>query len=266
MNTTTKPQSANKKEIKMKPQSDKNQKTRIITIFLGLFIVLVGGGLLAATRFGDEMIAPVLMFLFALCFIFLAIWSKKNVWAIIPSGIFATIGLVTVPEILIPTSEVEGAIIMFLFALSFITFAILSKKNWWAVIPSGIFASVGLVVVLEDLIPHEEFPSVPFTPRWGVYNWVMFLGLAVTFGVLWLLRKTQSTDWAKYPAGGLAGLAMLSLILGARFQEFWAVSILLVSGVTIILALFTRKHMPSSGENETIKKNFPKGITHGNQS
>jgi len=174
--------------------------------------------------------------------------------------------LVTVLEILIPTSEVEGPIIMFLFALSFIVFAILSKKNWWAVILGGIFASVELVVVLEDLIPHEEFPSPPFTPRWGVYNWVLFLGLAVTFGVLWLLRKTQSTDWAKYLAGGLAGLAMLSLILGARFQEFWAVSILLVCGVTIILALFTRKYMAASQENVTIKENFPKGITHGNQS
>jgi hypothetical protein len=164
------------------------------------------------------------------------------------------------------SSDVRGMGFLSMFALCFIYIASRSMKNWWAIIPGGIFASLSLVVALVILVPQEDYPVLPHTLHWGVYSWVLFLGLAVTFGVLWLLRKTQPTDWAKYPAGGLAGLAMLSLILGARFQEFWAVSILLVSGVTIILALFTRKHMAASQENETIKENFPKGITHGNQS
>jgi hypothetical protein len=44
MNTTIKPQSANKQEIKMNTQSEENQKTKIITIFLGMFVILAGGG------------------------------------------------------------------------------------------------------------------------------------------------------------------------------------------------------------------------------
>ena len=59
MNTTLKPQSA-------------NPKTRIITIFLGMFFLLAGVGGLAATHFGDEVVAPAIMFLFAVCFAVIA--------------------------------------------------------------------------------------------------------------------------------------------------------------------------------------------------
>lgn len=170
----------------MNTQSDKKRKNKIVTFFWGMVILLAGGGLLARNSFGKE---------------------------------------------------VEGPAIMFLFALSSIVFAIWSKKNWWAIIPGGIFASIGLVAGLEALIPHEEFSSPPFTVHWGVYSWVMFLGLAVTFGVLWLLRKTQPTDWAKYPATGLAVIAVQCLILGSRFQETCMITGIVAIGAMLMLAL-----------------------------
>jgi hypothetical protein len=270
MNTTIKPQSADKKEIKMNTQSDKNQKPRIITIFLVMFFILAGGGLLAATRFGDEVIGPVIMFLFALCFSVIAAWSKKNQWAIIPAGIFATIGLgialdiliqesevtghfyrfqVLIPrmEILIPKSEVTGLVLMFLFAATFLFFAILSKKNWWAIVPAGLFASIGLAVALDTLVPHEAYPALPGTLTWGFYTWVLFLGLAATFGVLWLLRKTLPTSWAIYPAAGFLTMAVLFIIEGARFSEYWLVITLPVIGVTLLLAVLTEKK-PAAGQ------------------
>src|SRR5512146_2695136 len=108
MNTTIKPQTVNQKEIKMNTQSKKNQKPRIITIFLVMFFILAGGSLLAATRIGDEVVAPALMFFFALCFSAIAAWSRKNQLAIIPAGIFASIGLVVTQGILIQQSEVTG--------------------------------------------------------------------------------------------------------------------------------------------------------------
>ena len=270
MNTTIKPQSANKKEIEMNTQSDKNQKSRIITIFLVMFFILAGGGLLAATRFGDEVIAPALMFLFALCFSIIAAWSKKNRWAIIPAGIFASIGLgialdiliqesevtghfyrfqVLIPrmEILIPNSEVTGLVFMFLFAATFLFFAILSKKNWWAIILAGLFASIGLAVALDALLPHEAYPALPGTLTWGFYTWVLFLGLAATFGVLWLLRKTLPTSWAIYPAAGFIAMAVLFIIEGAHFSEYWLETTLLVFGVTLLLGVFTEKR-PAAGQ------------------
>src|SRR5512136_1185077 len=100
MNTTLKPQSA-------------NRKTRIITIFLGMFFILAGGGVLAGSRFGDEVVAAAIMFLLALCFSVITAWSRKNQWAIIPAGLFATIGLVVTLGILIPQSEAMGQIYRF---------------------------------------------------------------------------------------------------------------------------------------------------------
>jgi hypothetical protein len=149
--------------------------------------------------------------------------------------------------------EVQGLAFFLLVALCFIAVASRSQKNWWAIIPGGIFASLGLAVVVEILIPHEEYPTPPNTITWGVYIWVLFLGLAATFGALWLLRKAQPTDWAKYPAAGLLALAVLALILGSRFQEVWQVTMLLVFGATLMLALFGRKRLPASQRPARLK-------------
>jgi hypothetical protein len=241
MNITFRPQSTNKNGFEMNTQSGKNRKTNIITIFLGMFLILVGGGLLVANSFGSDVMGPTIMFLFALCFIVVAVWSKKNLWAIIPGGIFATIGLVAGLEILIPQSGVTGPVFLLLSAATFIAFAILSKKNWWAIIPGGIFASLGLVVVLDILVPHEAYPSLPGMLTWGFYTWVLFLGLAITFGVLWLRRKTLPTTWAKYPAAGCLAIAVLFILEGALFSEYWLATMLLVFGVMLLLVALSRK-------------------------
>jgi hypothetical protein len=234
MNTTLKPQSA-------------NRKTKIITIFLGMFFILAGGGLLAAHSFGDEVTGPTVLFLFALFFSVIAAWSRKNRWAIIPAGFFASLGLVTTLEILTPDSEATGLIFMFLSAATFIAFAILSKKNWWAIIPGGIFASLGLTAMLEILIPHEEYPRIQGMLSFDVFIWVLFLGLAATFGALWLGRKTLPTNWTKYPAVGFLAMAVLSIIEGAHFSEYWLETTLLVFGVTLLLVVLTGKR-PDAGQ------------------
>ncbi len=64
MNTTLKPQSVNKKEIKMNTQIDNNRKTKSTIIFLGMFFILAGGGMLAGNRFGSDIVGPTIMFEF----------------------------------------------------------------------------------------------------------------------------------------------------------------------------------------------------------
>ena len=130
---------------------------------------------------------------------------------------------------------------MFLLAATFLAFAILSKKNWWAIIPAGIFASIGLVVVLDTLIPHEEYPRIHGMLIWGYYTWVLFLGLATTFEILWLLRKSLPTNWAIYPAVGFLAMAVLFIIEGAHFSEYWLETMVLVFGTTLLVAGLTRK-------------------------
>jgi hypothetical protein len=138
-------------------------------------------------------------------------------------------------------SDYEGTFVMFMFALPFFVVYFLSKKSWWAFIPGGFFATIGFVSLLEELIPHKEYASLPNTMHWGVYNWVLFLLLAVTFGVPWLFRKDQPSNWTKYPAIGFLALALLSLVLGEQFQEYWLPSIMLVIGGLFLLAIFNKK-------------------------
>jgi hypothetical protein len=84
-------------------------------------------------------------------------------------------------DILIPHSELTGPVFMFLLAAAFIAIVNLSKKNWWSIIPGGIFASFGLVALLEILIPHEEYSSLSNTPNLGIFTCVLILGLAATY-------------------------------------------------------------------------------------
>lgn len=240
MNTTLKPQST-------------NRKSRIIAIFLGMFIILAGGVLLAVNNYSDEVIAPAIMFLFALLFSVIAVWSRKNQWAVIPTGLFASLGLVLTMEMLNTESEAIGLGFMFLLAATFLVFAILSKKNWWAIIPGGIFASIGLVVMLDTLVPHEEYPRIQGMLIWGFYTWVLFLGLATTFGILWLLRKSLPTRWTIYPAVGFLAMAVLFIIEGARFSEYWLATTLLVFGVTSLLAALTGKRSATGQQVPKIK-------------
>jgi len=215
-------------------------------IILGSVFFLAGGGLLAGKSFGRNMTGPFVMFLFVLGFFGLVIWSKKNWWAVMPGGIFLSGGVAAVLDILIPSSKVTGPVFLFLLAATFITIAILSKKSWWVMIPGGLFASIGLVAVFVNLFPHEDYAWLFNTIRWGFYTWVLFLGLAATFGTLWLMRATRPTGWAKYPAACLLVMAVLSFTLGSRFQEFCLATVLLVVGVILLLSIFTRKKEPEN--------------------
>jgi hypothetical protein len=138
-------------------------------------------------------------------------------------------------------SDYEGVVVMFIFSLPFFAAFIWSKKNWWAFIPAGIFASIGVVALLDIAVPHEDYISPPFTMGWGVYTWVLFLGFAATFGIPWLFRRDQPTHWSKYPTIGFLALAILNFVLAERFQEFWLASVMFIVGGLFLLAIMDKK-------------------------
>ncbi len=159
-------------------------------------------------------------------------------WGLLIPAISATIVMIL---ILISDTNFEGIGVMFTFALPFFVIYFLSKKNWWAFIPAGVFASIGLVSLLEELVPHQEYPRLANTISWDVLTWVMFLGLSVTFAIPWVRRKTQPTAWTMYPALGFLALSILSFVLGERFQEFWLASMMLIIACMLLLVTLTTK-------------------------
>ncbi len=186
----------------------------------------------------DSLLMVTLLFLSIAVPFYVGFALDRSRWGLlIPAYVLTMIMIFTLTS----DSDYEGALVMSLFALPFFVAYFWSNKNWWAIIPGGVFAAIGLVSLIEELVPHQEFASLPNTMSWGVYNWLLFLLLAVTFGVLWLRRNTQPTLWAAYPAAGFLALAILSLILGERFQEYWLSSVMLVIAGLLVLALVTNR-------------------------
>ncbi len=169
--------------------------------------------------------------------------EPKHKWLLIPAFILTVVMILSLTS----DSDYEGVVVMFTFSLPFFAAYFWSKKNWWAFIPAGIFASIGVVSLLEIVVPHADYIAPPFTMEWGVYNWVLFLGFAITFGVPWLRRKTEATGWTKYPALGFLAIAIISFVLGERFQEYWLASIMLVIGGMFFFAIVNKK-LPMAGQ------------------
>jgi hypothetical protein len=208
-------------------------------LFPALFCAAMALGIWMETR--EVFILDVLLFAsLAVPFFVGFVVDRKRWWLLIPATLLTALTIFMVIDDKIQ-GEWGGTIFMFLFALPFFVLYFLSKKNWWAFIPAGVFTSIGVVVVLENLVPHTEYPRLPNTLSFDSLSWVLLLGLAATFGVLWLRRKTQPTDWAKYPAAGLLAIAVLSFILGEHFQEIWLATVMLVIGGVFLLATLIKK-------------------------
>jgi len=163
--------------------------------------------------------------------------EPKHRWLLIPAFVTTMVMVMSMAT----DSDYEGVVVMFTFALPFFAVYFWSRKNWWAFIPAGIFASIGVVALLDNVAPRDDYIAPQGTLEWGVYTWVLLLGFAAAFGVPWLRRKDQPSGWTIYPAIGFLALAILNLILGEHFQEYWLACTMLVTGCAILLAVFTRK-------------------------
>jgi hypothetical protein len=302
----------------MNTQSNNQRLGRFLMVILGEIFLVTGGGLLVGYFTSENMAGPIILFVFALVSSSPLFWSRKNWWALIPTGMFlgggaaATLdifspsngaagpaylflqggsflafvllsrknwwaliptglflggGVAATLDVLSPLGRATGPAYLFLLGGSFLAIVLLSHKNWWALIPGGFFASLGVVATLENYIPHTNHATLHITPALGVYFtnldhsyvlgvyfWVLLLGMAATFGVLWLMRKTQSTGWAIYPAVGLLAVALLAFLLGSFFEEAWLASICLVAGIMLLMKVFSKGKPASSQQStETVK-------------
>jgi hypothetical protein len=171
--------------------------------------------------------------LYSIALPFFVVWLRDRTrkWALIPAGSLAVIGLIPLLESQV-SGEPLGMMIMFLFALPFYTIYFSSTKNWWAMIPAGVFTSIGFVV-LYAIAFH---PNVGNTiDRWGTA--LLLTGIGLTFGVLWLRRTENATDWAKFPAVGLFIAALLILLIGPNLSALWAILFIVAGAIILFFGL-----------------------------
>ncbi len=193
---------------------------------------VLGVIILASTSTSGEWIGAFFMFAIALPFYVVYLRNKEFKWALIPAFVLTALGIVAGISSAVQ-GEFVGAFFMFAMALLFAIIYWRQKENWWAQIPAGIFSSIGVVVLLGSwLNPEsrlEEFIGV-----------LLFLGIAATFGILWLQRGRYPVEWAKYPAVGFTIGSLLVLVLGRNPEIISAVA-LIVIGVWL---LFENRRQP----------------------
>jgi hypothetical protein len=90
-----------------------------------------------------------------------------------------------------------------------------------------VLASIGVVV----LIAEGTTLSGGREAAW--INAALFLGFAITFGILWLLRATHPTAWARWPAMILGAMGLLALVLGVNIALLGPV--MLIAGGAALL-------------------------------
>ena len=202
---------------------------------LGLLLVVAGALLLLQNFgvFGPILANAVWVLLFGLGgLVFLAVFilNREQWWALIPG--LTLLGL----AILVGFGERLGAwgaaIFLASIGLSFWLIYAVRPEFWWAIIPGGSLFSVAALVALEATGSVKDEATVG----------VMFLGLAITFGLVYLLPGGQEERrWALIPGGILALMGFLMLLtLGGLINYVWALALIAAGGYILWRALRMR--------------------------
>lgn len=180
-----------------------------------------------------EVIGTLILFAIGVPFLAVYLIDRTRWWALIPAGVMFVVGIIPLLTLRF-SGDVIGSLIMFLLALPFVVVFIASPRNWWALIPAGVMATIGVVILVAA--GRETAVS-----KGGLISGVLFLGFALTFFALWMMRGSQPTDWAKWPAGVLAIMGVLSIGLGVVSLNFvWPMIIIGIGAFLLYQALRNR--------------------------
>jgi hypothetical protein len=160
-------------------------------------------------------------------YIFLKLGAQEGWWALIPGGVLGAWGLGSVlaalglPEALVPLIGFVGSALPFLFI-----FSLDRKKNWWALIPGGVMAFMGVVATLGTVVGEEWMATVVL---WGI---------ALIFVAIFLLDRRNG--WALIPAGIMA---VIGLGVCPVAPSLWALGpvALILLGVVVVVRTLLRK-------------------------
>lgn len=166
-------------------------------------LLIVGGALLLGMQLGwlnglSDLLWSLLFAAGGAVFLLAFLNDRSNWWALIPAAALGGISLVFV------TGALGGAYFLAALGVGFAAVYLTGRERWWAVIPAGALLTLALVAWVDIVAPRLDA------------GWLFFLGIAVTFGLLYLLPRAQGGQgWAIYPAAGAAFVAMIILLTNA---------------------------------------------------
>ncbi len=152
---------------------------------------------------------------------------REQWWAAIPG--FTLLGLAMLVGLPVFWGNSGGALLLGMIGLSFWAIFFVRREFWWAVIPGGVLFTLSGVTLLGE---SDGMASGGF----------FFLGLALTFLVVYLLPTREGRNfWAIWPAGvlGLIGALVMTGAAGAA-RFVWPALLILGGGWLVYRALRPR--------------------------
>jgi hypothetical protein len=163
------------------------------------------------------------------CFVAYAM-RRRDWWLLIPGFVLGGLAATTVLDLAGVPDPVAGSIFLWTVAAAFWAVFLADMGMWWAIIPAGVMTTIGSVPLISGRLAET------------ITGAVIFLGLAITFGILYVLRGRYEnrTAWAIFPALGCLAMALLLGVLGP-FEVAWPVVFLILPGLYLLYNALRRR-------------------------
>ena len=116
-----------------------------------LFAVALLIGLVAEEVLQDEAVAFYALIAIALPFLGVYIRNRALWWPLIPAyTLLAVVGVIALAEMAGASDNLVTAYVMFAIALPFFFVYVRNRAQWWALIPGGILAAIGVGFLLTE--------------------------------------------------------------------------------------------------------------------
>ncbi|KAA3620410.1 MAG: hypothetical protein DWQ05_00265 [Calditrichaeota bacterium] len=136
--------------------------------------------------------------------------------------------------------DYRGAFVLWSLAAAFLGVFFIKRDQWWALIPAGVLATLGLIVTLEaGWYFNDDFIPV-----------ILFFGFSTPFWILFFLRNdTNKLGWAIWPAAILLifSVMLLGKVYFWDFEEFFFPGLLILIGGLLIFRSLRKDRNPGPG-------------------
>lgn len=181
---------------------------------------------------GGPWLGGLALFMVALIFLAVYLTGTKRVWALLVAYILAVLGIA--PFMIVQGQGAEwgasyyGAVLFFAVALPFFAVYLRNPARWWAIIPAGALATLGIVAALAIsgvIRPQSEGGNVLA---------LLLVGTAATFAIPgWRHAK----NWAKIVALVLVLSASASIFFFGQMQIIGALTLFVLGAFLLVSAL-----------------------------
>lgn len=213
--------------------SDRSETWPLIPAY-ALLMVACLLALIELNLLQDPFIATFVLVVIALPFLYVFFMDKAQWWALIPSYVLISIGLmIPLVEYQLLKDAFVATYVLGTIALPFIVIYLRDRQNWWALIPAYVLLVVGMMVGLIEtrLLSDLIIPA-----------YIMF---AIAIPFLYVYIRNPKEWWPLIPSG-IMGIMGMGFLLAERSTRIVAPIVIIAIGVAIIL----RQMLRSSDGNE----------------